>query len=106
MYTLTQSKATSHLYQLHVTTIGEVLEFPEGTLRLSNSNSTSETMSGSLEVYRFGLWLSVCGEGFTEQAATVACSQLGLAKPLSYCTDSWLADINVHYTHTHVYFAY
>ncbi|XP_064388306.1 scavenger receptor cysteine-rich domain superfamily protein-like [Halichondria panicea] len=66
----------------------EQLEFVDGSLRLLNNNNTDDTSSGSLEVYTYGVWMSVCGVGFTMETATVACSQLGFIDALSYCTDS------------------
>ena len=74
---------------VHPPRIGEQLEFVDGSLRLLNNNNTDDTSSGSLEVYTYGVWMSVCGVGFTMEMATVACSQLGFIDALSYCTDSW-----------------
>ncbi len=85
------SKKGLHIKFLHIkcVIIGETLDHEEGSLRFVNSSSTSDTVLGSLEVYAFGVWLSVCGASFTDEAATVACYQLGYAGALSHCTDSW-----------------
>lgn len=36
-----------------------------------------------MEIFRFGSWGTVCGNGFTTEAAQVVCRQLGMANPAS-----------------------
>jgi len=43
-------------------------------VRLVGSNTSSE---GRLEVYRSGIWGTVCDDGFSHTAARVVCSMLG-----------------------------
>jgi len=43
-------------------------------VRLGGGNGSHE---GRLEVYHNGFWGTVCDDGFTDAAATVACYSLG-----------------------------
>jgi deleted-in-malignant-brain-tumors protein 1 len=66
-------------------------EYPvkEGALRLVSTNSNP--LSGRLEISYHGLWMTICGEYFSDKsfsrnAADVACRQLGYPGAASYCT--------------------
>ena len=54
-----------------------------GDLRL-NSEGSTRTFSGRLEIYYNGQWGTVCDNGFGQTEADVACRQLGLIEALYY----------------------
>jgi len=58
----------------------------EGSLRLADSQEQSK---GRLEISFNGEWHSLCGRGFSDMAAMVACRELGFANVTSYCSDAW-----------------
>ena len=45
--------------------------------------------AGRLEIFLHGVWMTVCGEMFTDQAANVACRQLGFDRAAEHCTNAW-----------------
>jgi len=45
--------------------------------------------AGRLEIFLHGVWMTVCGEMFTDQAANVACRQLGFDHAAEHCTNAW-----------------
>lgn len=52
--------------------------YADGTLRLmSHDGSPSIDGAGRLDMFRAGVWGSVCSEGFTPGSAAVACKQMG-----------------------------
>ena len=52
--------------------------YADGTLRLvSHDGSPSINGAGRLDMFRAGVWGSVCSEGFTPGSAAVACKQMG-----------------------------
>jgi len=52
--------------------------YADGTLRLvSHDGSPSINGAGRLDMFRAGVWGSVCSEGFTPGSAVVACKQMG-----------------------------
>ena len=61
----------------------------DGELRLVGGETTPTSMSGRLEISQNTMWLGVCGDLFSEEAATVACRQLGYRVAANYCTDAW-----------------
>ena len=54
-----------------------------GDLRL-NTDGSSRTFSGLLEIYYNGQWGTVCDDGFSQPEADVACRQLGFVEALFY----------------------
>jgi len=54
--------------------------YADGSLRLmSHDGSPSIDGTGRLDMFRAGVWGSVCSEGFTPGSAMVACKQMGFA---------------------------
>ena len=58
----------------HIILIDDGEPDPDGELRLVSGNSSS---SGRLEIFKNGLWGTVCGTQFDKADADVACRQLG-----------------------------
>ena len=55
----------------------------DGDLRLNTEGST-QTFSGRLDIYYNGQWGTVCDNGFAQTEADVACRQLGFIEALYY----------------------
>ena len=55
----------------------------DGDLRLNTDGST-RTFSGRLEIHYNGQWGTVCDDGFFQTEADVACRQLGFIAALYY----------------------
>lgn len=58
----------------HIIWIDDGEPEPDGRLRLVNGNNPS---SGRLEIFKNGLWGTVCSIHFNKADADVACKQLG-----------------------------
>ena len=57
---------------------------------LVDRNDTGNTSSsGRLQITYRGLNMSMCGLLFTESVAEVLCRQLGFARMVEFCTNSW-----------------
>ncbi len=67
----------------------------QGTIRLNNDGDRSRLNSGRLEIYVYGVWGTVCDDGFGSTEATVACRELGYNGVLFYGYVGYL-----RYTHT------
>lgn len=68
---------------------GDELPHPEGSLRLSNGSMEPLFSHGRLEVFKYGVWMSVCGHSFTMETAHEACVELGHEEAADYCINSW-----------------
>ena len=56
----------------------------EGELRLVDGGGDRGGVYGRLELYANGVWGTVCGNGFGNNAADVACRQMNFAR-LVFC---------------------
>ncbi|BFZ01436.1 hypothetical protein BsWGS_04475 [Bradybaena similaris] len=54
-------------------------------LRIVSSNGSNDTREGRLEIHHRNAWLPVCGDGWTDNCARVACQQMG------FSNGTWLA---------------
>ena len=66
------------------------MEVTDGELRLYGNNSVvNETDGlGRLEISYHGVWMTVCGTYFSQEAAQVACRQLGYSMVVDICRNS------------------
>ncbi len=62
-------------------------EYPvqDGTTRLIGNSP----YSGRMEIMYHGIWMSVCGKLFNNNAPDVVCRQMGYTHAETYCTNSW-----------------
>ena len=69
---------------------GNSLDVSDGELRLHGSQSfINETVAlGRLEISYHGVWMTVCGTYFSDEAAQVACRQLGYTTVVDVCRNS------------------
>ncbi|CAI8003352.1 Deleted in malignant brain tumors 1 protein [Geodia barretti] len=87
------SLATTNCSHLVTINCSDILPFPDGLLRLVNTSSSTSLQDpppseGRLEVSYHGLWMSVCGRLFSQEAANVACRQLRFEAPANYCINA------------------
>lgn len=61
----------------------------DGDLRLKGAMDSDSNSHGLLEIRINDKWRSMCGSLFSEEAASVACRQLGYRVASNYCTDAW-----------------
>ena len=59
------------------------------TLRCLDKDVTTIHSAGRLEIFLHGVWMTVCGEMFSDQTADVACRQLGFGHAVEHCTNAW-----------------
>ena len=69
---------------------GNSLPVSDGELRLyGNDSIMNETDAlGRLEISYHGIWMTVCGTFFSQEAAQVACRQLGYTTFVDVCRNS------------------
>ena len=60
----------------------EPLEYEQGELRLVGGpdSDTGNIVSGRLEVFRNGVWGTICDDGFGQSDAAVACAEMGYSR--------------------------
>ncbi|RUS76380.1 hypothetical protein EGW08_015860 [Elysia chlorotica] len=71
-------------------------------LKIVRSDPSSSTIKGRLEIHHRGLWLPICGEGWTSYSARVACRQMGhidgreseLEELLPESNSTWLSHVD------------
>lgn len=75
------------------------------SVRLVGGCGTSERYSGVVEVLFNGRWGTICGSGWSVEAATVVCRQLGLLTDdtppsiTGVCRYAGLTHLHVHVLH-------
>jgi len=56
------------------------VQIPDKTIRLENSKSEGEKITGRIELYYAQKWQAICNIGFNKQSAIIACKQLGFTE--------------------------